>query len=123
MLTVLKKTFGGLSGQYLFRQYFFSLFLFSFGMACVYLSSQASGKPMNLAVLPFFIINLLLYPYSRFVYERVIGFIMGNNVFYGEATSMLWFKFITMMLCWLLSIFIAPLGLVYLYFHNSRAAG
>lgn len=122
MPRVLKKTFGGLSGQYLFRQYFFSLLLFGVGMSFVYLSSQASGLPMNLAALPFFIINLLLYPYSRFVYERVAGFIMGNNTIYGDATRMLWYKFITMMLCWLLSIFIAPLGLIYLYIHNSRAA-
>ena len=122
MLHILRKTFGGLSGQYLFRQYFFSLFLFGFCMALLYLSSQATGQPMNLAVLPFSIINLLLYPYSRFVYERVAGFIMGNNTIYGDATRMLWYKFITMMLCWLLSIFIAPLGLIYLYIHNSRAA-
>ncbi|WVV47296.1 hypothetical protein THH46_21410 [Pseudomonas sp. NA13] len=27
------------------------------------------------------IINTLLYPYSRFVYESVVGYIMGNNVF------------------------------------------
>jgi hypothetical protein len=121
MLRILKKTFGGLSGQYLFRQYFFSLLLFGFGMVCLYLSGQASGIPMNLAALPFFIINLLLYPYSRFVYERVAGFIMGNNIFSGEATSMLWYKFITMMLCWLLSMFVAPCGLAYLYFHHSRA--
>ena len=122
MLHILKKTFGGLSGQYLFRQYFFSLLLFGFGVACVYLSSQATRQPINLAVLPFFIIDLLLYPYSRFVYEQIVGFIMGNNVFYGEASSMLFYKFVTMMLCWLLSIFVAPFGLIYLYFHHSRAS-
>lgn len=121
MLHILKKTFGGLSGQYLFRQYFFSLLLFGLCMTCVYLSSQAIRQPINLNVLPLFIIDLLLYPYSRFVYERIVGFIMGNNVFYGEASRMLFYKFVTMMLCWLLSIFIAPIGLIYLYFHHSRA--
>jgi hypothetical protein len=67
------------------------------------------------------IINTLLYPYSRFVYEGVIGFIMGENVFFVNAFLVLLTKAITMILCWGFAISIAPVGLAYLYFHHSKA--
>ena len=36
-----------------------------------------------------FVINAFLYPYSRFVYETIVGFIMGQNVFFVNALLML----------------------------------
>jgi len=59
----------------------------------------------------FFAISTLLYPYSRFVYERIVGFIMGENVFYGSAVMMMLAKIFTMCLCWAFAIFIAPVVL------------
>ena len=69
-----------------------------------------------------FTINTLLYPYSRFVYESVVGFIMGNNVYWVNAIFMLFVKLVTMSVCWSAAIFIAPIGLAYLYFHHSNAS-
>lgn len=66
-------------------------------------------------------INTLLYPYSRFVYEGIIGFIMGNNRFFGNALIVLITKFITMALCYSFAIIIAPFGLGYLYYHHGKA--
>lgn len=68
----------------------------------------------------FAIICALLYPYSRFVYESVVGFIMGDNVFFTSAVLMLLIKYLTMSLCWVFAIFIAPIGLAYLYFHHTK---
>lgn len=65
-------------------------------------------------------INTLLYPYARFVYESVVGFIMGGNVFFVNAFFMLFVKLMTMALCWAGAIFIAPIGLAYLYYHHSK---
>jgi hypothetical protein len=66
------------------------------------------------------VVSTLLYPYARFVYESVVGFIMGENVFFVNALLMLGAKIITMFVCWFLAIFIAPLGLLYLYWYHSR---
>jgi hypothetical protein len=68
----------------------------------------------------FALTNTLLYPYSRFVYESVTGFIMGENVFFMNAMFLLVMKFFTMAACWFLAMVIAPVGLIYLYFHHSR---
>lgn len=66
------------------------------------------------------IINTVLYPYSRFAYESIVDFVIGNNMFFVNAIFMIFTKIITMLLCFGLAIFIAPLGLIYLYFYHSR---
>ncbi len=68
-----------------------------------------------------FIINALLYPYSRFVYERIANFIMGDNVLYVNTIVMMFAKLFSMSICWSLSPVIAPIGLVWLYFHHTSA--
>ncbi|APW06193.1 hypothetical protein SEES3845_012215 [Salmonella enterica subsp. enterica serovar Senftenberg str. ATCC 43845] len=51
---------------------------------------------------------------------RLYTFIMGENAFFINAIVMLMAKVITMCLCWIFSIFIAPVGLAYLYYYHSR---
>ncbi len=75
---------------------------------------------MPVGVLFYIIINTLLYPYSRFVYESIVGFIMGENIFFVNAIFMIFLKFITMTICWVFALFVAPIGLAYLYYYHSK---
>ena len=74
--------------------------------------------PINMVI--FTIVNTLLYPYSRFVYESTTDFVMGKNIFFVNAVFMLITKFFTMAMCWAFAIFVAPIGLAYLYHHHSK---
>lgn len=118
MQSFLLKTFGGLTPSYYIRQLIFGS-LFAILILSVAANSQTGlmGKP-GLIVMA--IVCTLLYPYSRFVYESVVGYVMGENVFFVNAVLMLMVKGFTMAMCWSFAIFIAPVGLVYLYWHNSR---
>jgi hypothetical protein len=116
MHPIIQKTFGGLSKAYFFRQFFFGLAFFALLTFVVAKSPQ--GMPVGQAA--FFVVNTLLYPYSRFVYESVVSFIMGKNVFFASAFFMMAVKFITMTVCWIGAIFIAPIGLAYLYYHHTK---
>ncbi len=78
---------------------------------------------MPLNMLFFIVLNTLLYPYYRFVYERIVGFILGENVFLVNAIFMLIVKLFTMMICWMFAVFVAPVGLAYLYYQNSKSMG
>lgn len=118
MHPVIAKTFGGLSVSYYIRHFIFGLTIPIF----VLLMLNQGDRPIPMSMLFMFAVNTLLYPYSRFVYESVVGFIMGENVFFVNALLMLAVKAVTMMLCWVLAIFIAPLGLAYLYFHHSKVS-
>lgn len=119
MREIFNKTFGGLERAYYLRQLIFgSLFLI---LAC-FVGIQGSDR-MAYTMTPFAIVSTLLYPYSRFVYESIVGYIIGNNVFFVNAGVMLFAKYITMAMCWAMAIFIAPVGLLYLYWHHSKSTG
>lgn len=113
----LRKTLGGLKASYYIRHFIFGVLISAF---FIYISMQ-NPSGMKVVNVIFFIINALLYPYARFVYEQIISFIMGENVFFINAIVMLMAKVITMCLCWIFSIFIAPVGLIYLYYYHSKA--
>jgi hypothetical protein len=115
MHPVIAKTFGGLSPQYYFRHFLFGLI---FPAMFLYASRHEHEFPIGAAI--FFAVNTFLYPYSRFVYESVVGFLLGNNVFFLNALVMLFVKLVTMALCWTFAIFISPIGLVYLYYYHSK---
>lgn len=116
MHPVIAKTFGGLSRPYYFRQLFFGVLFFAF----ITFMAAKSQHGLSLGALLVALTNTLLYPYARFVYESVMGFIMGGNVFFANAFFMLFVKLMTMALCWAGAIFIAPIGLAYLYYHHSK---
>lgn len=116
MHPVIQKTFGGLSPQYYFRQLFFGLLISSF----VFVMALRGKQGIPFVMLFIVVVNTFLYPYSRFVYESVVGFIIGNNVFFVNAIFMLITKCFTMIMCWSFALFIAPVGLAYLYFHNNK---
>ena len=113
MHPVLMKTLGGLDKQYYFRQMFFSVLIgaFIFAMA----------PPTDASQITFIVVCTVLYPYSRFVYESVIHFIVGNNIIFANAFIVLFLKVMTMAICWTMALFIAPIGLAYLYIRHSRA--
>ena len=116
MNKIFSKTLGGLSPQYYFRHFVFGLLFAAF---FVWMQMQ-NNKPIEIAAIAFVVINTLLYPYSRFVYESIMDFIMGDNVFFLNAILILVVKFISMALCWGFAVFIAPVGLAYLYYYHSK---
>lgn len=120
MHPVIAKTFGGLSRKYYFRQFFFGL-IFSV-LIFLTLGQSFHRVPISaiVSITLLIIINTFLYPYSRYVYESLVGFILGKNVFFVNALLMLFVKLITMYLCWAFAVFIAPIGLAYLYHHHSK---
>ena len=123
--SVIQRSFGGLTASYYFRNLFFALLLFVPMMFLVW-SKTAQVKPGALGaavgITIIYGISAALYPYSRFVYERVVGFILGDNIFSVPAVIFLSVKLMTMVACYGLAIFIAPVGLIYLYLRNSGTA-
>lgn len=118
MHPVIEKTFGGLSMPYFIRHFIFGLAISAF----VVFMSARSPSGISFSLLFISIISAALYPYSRFVYESIINFIMGENVFFVNAFLMLFVKIMTMVMCWAFAIFIAPIGLAYLYFYHTKKA-
>lgn len=114
MNPILQKTIGGLSAQYYGRHLFFGAAM------STSLLFMLQGKYAPYELWGFAILNTLLYPYSRFVYESVTGFIVGQNFFMVNAILLLMVKCFTMILCWAFAMFVAPVGWAYLYYAHSK---
>lgn len=117
MKDILAKTFGGLTNQYLMRQLFFGVVM------AAALITMTQGRPngpgAGFAVM--MVVCAILYPYSRFVYESIFNFLIGDNFFMLPAVPMMLAKIFTMVVCFAFAPMIAPIGLAYLYLRNSRA--
>jgi len=117
MHDIIRITFGGLSTQYYMRQLFFGLAITGF----IVFTLIDSNKSIDLFMVSFLVVNTFLYPYSRFVYESIVEFVIGDNVFFMNAIFLLLVKMFAMIICWGFAVFIAPLGLLYLYLFHSKS--
>lgn len=118
MKTILGKTFGGLDKSYYFRQLFFGALL---PAVIIFMATQSpTVKPMPVSAMFFFGLNTLLYPYAKFVWDSVKNFLMGNTVVTIALPWFLLIKLFTIVICWGLAIFIAPIGLAWLWWYHSR---
>lgn len=82
----------------------------SSGAALYYLARSIIG----------FLSLLVLYPFSRFAYESIVEFIMGNNVLFANAGLFFLYKYISYAILFCLSWFIAPIGMIILFFYNKH---
>ena len=109
MLSVINRNLPGLPARVYFRHLFFaSLFT---ALVCSMMSGSPVPLPAGAYVL--FIVNTLLYPFARFIYERAVGFVLGENMFVVPALFLLFGKVMTMGLCWGLAMVLGPAGLLY----------
>jgi len=123
MHPIIQKTFGGLNFAYYIRHFLFGLIfyvLFLYQFALHPLRYEGAETGYSYIFILWFTLCQFLYPYSRFVYESVMNYILGENGFLVNAILMLIVKFFTMAICWIFSVFIAPIGLIYLYFYHSK---
>lgn len=108
--------FGSMKSGYYFRQFVFGAIL-----GALFIAGKVKASPdLPLGEILMALVSTVLYPYSRFVYESIVGFFMGNNLFAVPAIPMLIAKFMMMVVCWFLAIFIAPVGLAYIYWKVGR---
>ncbi|TWO70157.1 hypothetical protein FN976_16960 [Caenimonas sedimenti] len=112
MRNLFYRTLGGLGVAVYLRHLVFGLIF----PALLYYDHRNKIDQVTLQSYLLVIGNCVLYPYARFAYERVINFILGDNFFLVNAGLMLFTKLITMAICWTLAIFMAPIGLLFLFF-------
>lgn len=118
---LLMKTFGGLNLAYYLRNFVFGAVICGFFIFMEYHTTQSIKEhSFNYGATLYFIVCTFLYPYSRFVYESIINFIVGDNLFLLNALVLLIAKLFTMILCWGFAVFIAPIGLTYLYYYHTK---
>jgi|MDSY01.2.fsa_nt_gb hypothetical protein len=121
MKNIINKSFKGLSSKYYLRQLLFGFLIFGLVLASMTDSQNYENilRLEGMVMIVFSLICVFLYPYSRFVYESVVNYILGDNLFFTNILIVGIFKFTTMTLCFFLAPFIAPVGLISLYIMHT----
>ena len=81
------------------------------------------GTPMAVGTTVFVVVCTLLYPVSRFVHERLVDAVLDGRPLFDSPGLARASRFATMVMCWALAAFVAPLGLVALRWWRRRAGG
>lgn len=67
------------------------------------------------------LVLLIFYPFSRFVYDSLMNFLMGNTIFITNAVLLFTWRYLVYAILLCFSIFIAPIGWIILFFINKSA--
>lgn len=122
---VLRKTVGGLSREYYWRHFLIALaFIVLPILAALYIYDmkelQFSYDPRMIFITVLVVLMLLIYPYSRFVYDSLAGFIMGDSVYLINPLLLFFWRFFVFIICMQFSFVLAPVGMIYLYFYHTK---
>lgn len=112
MNNFIKNIFSQLDNSYLIRHYLYGALVFSLLLI---------ASP-NLPVIIFMVISLLLYPLAMIVYDGIVGTLMGNNTIVTSVLVAVIWGVIKTVVIFTFSIFIAPIGIGYLYLRNNSMA-
>jgi len=115
---IIYKTFGVLTPSYYLKNLFFGTIVSI--VFIILLIKDGVFSSLLTAILMLSIVSTLLYPYAIFVYENIASFFMKDNRFSLDNKLMISIKFFKVIFCWIFSLFIALLGLTYLYYANKE---
>lgn len=111
MKNFLRTLFTSLTLAYFIRQYLYARIVF----ACFVFAAQGTSS-FSISLTLFMGLNFILYPFAMFVYDSFISLIMGNHVFLVNLLFFLLWSAFKVFLIYLLSLFLAPIGIAMLYF-------
>lgn len=70
----------------------------------------------------YYVVNTLLFPFAALVWNELKRLVMGDLFIVMDLKLLLGIKFVITCLLWMLAIFIAPLGILYIWL-RARYAG
>lgn len=110
-----KVVFSSIEPSYLKRQYFFGTIV---TILFIFASVTSSGST-PIIIWIWLLLNLLLYPFSVFVFDRIMELFFGNSILIGNFIFMSILSIIKIFILYFFSFFIAPIGMVYIYYSST----
>ncbi|MDR6623748.1 hypothetical protein [Caulobacter segnis] len=119
-MNIISRMFGAVQPRFLARAYFLGALFFAM---TVWIQLQASHDLVrSVPVFLLFAVSTLLFPFSKLVWNEARDFIVGDTVFFGNAIIVVFAKFLINAMLWSFAIFVAPLGMAYLWFRTRGAS-
>ncbi|PRA79580.1 hypothetical protein CQ054_21530 [Ochrobactrum sp. MYb29] len=119
MTNIIKRTFGSVRIAYLIRSYLIALV---FSLMVIFAASHTEPGPSKnsllVAMILLSLLNSILFPFSKILWEGLRNFLIGNNEIWSPVPVIVLQKLFVNSGLWCFSIFIAPFGILYLWFSN-----
>ena len=111
-----KRIFGTIDRRYMIRSYLISMLYF--GIMLPFLLHPDLSPIITIII----IINTLLFPFSKIVWDTSKAFVLGETIIVQNALAHFVAKYLINGILWSASIFIAPIGIAYLFFKSKQHA-
>jgi uncharacterized SAM-binding protein YcdF (DUF218 family) len=126
MNTFAASVFSSLNRRWLYRAYFIGVLLFGLNVGLLAMMLQDPNTPTKheppvvIAFVVLSVVNTVLFPFAKLAWDNTRDFILGGTVLVSNAAFLFIGKLFVNMVLWSLAIFIAPVGIVHLWF-SQRA--
>lgn len=118
MMSFYSRTVGALQPAYVVRAYVIGFALLAL-VAWVRLHAPSNhGRTDTYVSLGYLFVCSLLFPFAKFVWDELRDVALGGNVFFINGLIALILKVFINGLLWAFAVFIAPIGLLYLWFRT-----
>jgi len=78
------------------------------------------GGELEPVIFVFLAISALLYPYSKFVYDSIMNFLLGGRAWAMPTIIYLPWAFFTRYFLWAGAFIVAPIGILFLYIYHTK---
>ncbi|MFT4091757.1 MAG: hypothetical protein QM645_13565 [Asticcacaulis sp.] len=110
------RIFGALRPAYLIRAWLIGA---AFLALIIWLSLRASAGTQSPTIpLIYFSVCTLLFPFAKLCWDELRNLLMGDNIVFLPAVLVWPLKLIINIMLWGFAVFIAPFGLLYLWFRT-----
>lgn len=114
---VFRKTLGSVKPSYIIRHY---IFAFALIFLIYMLSSGGAMEDITKKPLYYLIFCGLLYPYTRLLFDMLVSFIVGNNLWFAlPFMRLIFIEALVTGICLLLAPFVTPFSLIGLYIYYT----
>lgn len=115
-MNTLSRIFGAVQPRFLARAYLIGGMFFAL---MVFMQVQADIDIVkSIPMLAVFAISTLLFPFAKFIWNEIRDFVMGDTVIFANVIILFFLKFIINAMIWCFAIFIAPIGMAYLWYRT-----
>ncbi len=117
-MNFLRRIFGGVQPSYIVRSYLIGLIFFALIVGMALSAETKNGTPIGLIV--FAVLNTLLFPFAKLIWDELRNLAFGNNVIFMNAIFLFMLKWFVNAMLWAFAIFVAPIGILYLWFRTRQ---
>ena len=111
---------GGLNARFLVRAWLIGAVFW--GLFAWVLVNHGSEPNRYLPTLAFLAVSTVLFPLSKLVWNELRGFVLGENIMVLPLILLMPAKLIVNYVLWFMAVFIAPLGIAYVWLRTRSRA-